>query len=158
MGHVLRLLNGFSFKEKSILVSMLALAGVYGSYFLSVLGGEVEPSLAGMLIRMIAIVVALVVIHIAYHVVIALDDVSEEEDERDRAVGRRAAVFGYNVLVTTVLIVIGRMLILGAWAEGGSGAGPDLFEITNLLLAGVVLGEIVYYGAQLYFYRRGWQG
>jgi hypothetical protein len=158
MGYLLRLLNGFSFKEKSILISMVALAGVYGHYFIAVVGGEAEASLAGMLARMIAIVVALVVIHVAYHIVIALDDVSEAEDERDQAVNRRAAVFGYNVLITAVLIVIGRILILGSWAEEGAGPGPDLFEITNLLLAGVVLSEIVFYGAQLYFYRRGWQG
>ena len=159
MGGLLKLLNGFSYKEKSVLISLLAVAGIYGAYFIEVLGGEVEPTLATMLTRMIGIVVALIIVHVAYHIVISLDDVDEAEDERDKAVSRRASVFGYNVLFIAVLIVIGRMLILGAWAEGGETAvAPSLFEIANLLLGGLVASEVVYYASQLFFYRRGLVG
>jgi hypothetical protein len=148
----------FSYKEKSILISLLAVAGIYGAYFYDVLSGDVDTTLEAMLASIIGIVIALVVVHIAYHIVISLDDVSEEEDERDRAVNRRASVFGYNVLFVVVLMVTSRIVILGSWAEEGGGAAPSGFEIANLLLAGLVLSEVVYYATQLFFYRRGTQG
>ncbi len=165
MGSLLKLFNGFSFKEKSILISLLAVAGLYGGYFYDLVAGGLLSAdsalgMKDMLESMVVIVIALVVIHIIFYVVISLDDVEEDEDERDKAVARRASVFGFNVLFVTVLLVLGRILILGAWAESddpGSAApaAPGMHEIANLLLAGLVASEIVYYSAQLYFYRRG---
>jgi cytochrome bd-type quinol oxidase subunit 2 len=154
---ILRLFSGFSFKEKSILISLLAVAGLYGAYFLDLVSGNSEQTLASMLTNMFGLVVALVMVHVIFHIVITLDDVSEQEDERDRAVGRRASVFGYNVLYAIVLLVTGRMVILGAWAERAQNAqavAPSTFETANLLLAGLVLSEVVYYAMQLFFYRR----
>ena len=168
MGSILKLFNGFSFKEKSILISLLAVAALYGSYFFDLiaggaLAGETDLGLKDMLQSMVGIVIALVVIHIIFHIVISRDDVEEAEDERDKAVARRASVFGFNVLFVAVLLVLGRVLILGAWAESDdptalASTAPDLYDITNLLLAGLVASEIVYYSAQLYFYRRGLSG
>jgi small neutral amino acid transporter SnatA (MarC family) len=158
MASLLKMFNGFSFKEKSILISLLAVAVLYGGYFLDMLGGGPEQTLALMLERMVGIVIALVAVHIIFHIVIALDDVEEAEDERDKAVARRASVYGFNVLFVAVLLVTGRIVILGAWAESAPpAAGPDVFEIANLLLAGLIASEVVYYAAQLFFYRRGLQ-
>lgn len=158
LGSILKLFNGFSYKEKSILISLLAVAGLYGAYFGDLLAGAAGESLADMLGSMIGIVVALVIVHVAYHIVISMDDVSEAEDERDQAVSRRASVFGYNVLFVAVMLILGRILILGAWSEGADArmaAAPGVFEIANLLLAALVASEVVYYAAQLFFYRRG---
>lgn len=152
------LLNGFSYKEKSILISLVAVTGLYGAYFFRVISGETEPTLGAMLTSMIGIVVALVVVHVIYHVVISLDDVPQAEDERDRAVSRRASVVGYNVLFVTIILITGRMLVTGAWAEAADGSAPSHFEIANLLLAALVLSEAVYYAAQLVLYRRGVHG
>jgi hypothetical protein len=153
---VLKLLNGFSFKEKSLLVSLCALLLVYGGYFLEVLSGGSQPTLAAMLKSMIALVVALVIVHVVLHVVIALDDEEEAADERDRAVRQRAAVAGYNVLFVAVLLIIGRLLVLGARAEGDAGAvAISQVDLANLILGALVLSEMVYYGAQLFWYRRG---
>lgn len=160
MAALLRLFNGFSFKEKSILISLLAVSGLYGGYFIDMWRTAAEPSMAAMLENMVGIVIALVIVHIVFHIVISLDDVEEAEDERDKAVARRASVYGFNVLFVAVLLVTGRIIILGAWAEADSpadapGGAPGTFEIANLLLAGLVLSDLVYYGAQLFFYRRG---
>ena len=152
---MLRLFNGFSYKEKSILISLLAVAGLYGAYFFDLISGQSEQTLEAMLTSMFGVVVALVVVHVIFHIVITLDDVSAAEDERDRAVSRRASVFGYNVLYVAVLLVTGRILILGVWGEGTSLALPSHFEIANVLLAGLVLSEVIYYAMQLFFYRRG---
>jgi len=159
MASLLKLFNGYSFKEKSILISLLAVAGLYGSYFFDMMTGAPEPSMAAMLKSMMGIVIALVIVHIIFHIVISLDDVEASEDERDRVVARRASVIGFNVLFVAVLLVTGRIVILGAWAESDTPQPqPGLFEIANLLLAALVLSEVVYYSAQLFFYRRGIQG
>jgi len=163
MASILKRFNGFSFKEKSILISLLAVAVIYGGYFAQLVSGEAGQSMSDMLQSMIGIIIALVVVHVIFHIVISLDDVEEAEDERDKAVARRASVFGFNVLFVAVLLVTVRILILGAWSESDDpGASPPsapgVYEIANLLLAGLVLSEIVYYTAQLYFYRRGFTG
>ena len=156
IGSILRFFNGYSYKEKSILISLLAVAGLYGTYFFELVTGHSEQTLGAMLTTLFGLVVALVIIHIVFHIVITLDDVSDDDDERDRAVNRRAAVIGYNVLFVSVLLVTGRIVVLGAWAEEDvEFAGPGVFEIANLLLAGLVLSEVAYYAMQLVFYRRG---
>ncbi len=155
---VLRLLKGFSYKEKSILISLMAVAGVYGAYFIDLLSDPSEHTLSAMLASMIGIVVMLVVVHIVFHIVISLDDVSEADDERDKAVNRKASVSGYNILFIAVLTITGRVVVVGAWGESAEVAVPTLFEIANLLLAGLVVSEVIYYAAQLYFYRRGLNG
>jgi len=168
MSSILKLFNGFSFKEKSILISLFAVAALYGGYFYDLVSsgvhlGAASQSLSVMLESMVGIVIALVMVHIIFHIVISLDDVEEAEDERDKAVARRASVFGFNVLFVAVLLVTGRIVILGAWSETDDpsampSAVPGAYEIANLLLAGLVASEIVYYGAQLFFYRRGLAG
>ena len=160
MASLLNAYKAFSFREKSILISLLAVAVLYGGYFMDMLRGVGEHTMAVMLGNMVGIVIALVIVHVVFHIVIALDvdNVEEAEDERDRAVARRASVYGFNVLFVAVLLVTGRIIILGSWAEAEApGAAPDSFEIANLLLAGLVLSDLVYYAAQLFFYRRGLQ-
>ncbi len=152
----LKLLNGFSFKEKSLLISLLAILVIYGGYFVEVMRGSTERSLEAMLGTMLALLVALIAVHVIFHAVIALDDVEEAEDERDRAVARRASIWGYNVLFVGIICVLGRLLIVGGWLQAeGAEAGPSSYDIANLLLAALVLSEVVYYLAQLVFYRRG---
>ena len=159
MSSILKLFNDFSYKEKSILISLVAIVVIYGGYFFDLLNGQTEQTMAAMLASMTGIVIALVVIHVIFHIVISLDDVEEAEDERDKAVARRASVFGFNVLFVAVLLVTGRIVILGAWSDGADVAGlPGSFEVANLLLAGLVVSEVIYYAAQLFFYRWGVRG
>ena len=156
IGFLLRAFNGFSYKEKSTFISLVAIAGIYGAYFFEVVNGSPRQSLSAMLATMIGLVVVLVVVHVVFHIVISLDDVPEAEDERDRAVNRTSSVVGYNVLWAGVAMVIGRILILGTWAEKGAGAAaPSTFEIANLLLGCLVASEVAYYASQLFLYRRG---
>ncbi len=149
-------LQGFSYKEKSLAISLVAVAMVYCGYFLGVWRGSGASTLADTLGAMIGTVVALIAVHVIYHIVIALDDEPEAEDERDLALRRRAAVLGYDVLSVAVLATLGRILIVGGLRTPGQ--GPALTEVANLLLAGLVLSELVYYTAQLYLYRRGVHG
>jgi len=55
-----------------------------------------------------------------------------------------------------VLLISGRLLVLGARAEVDAGtAALSEVDLVNLILGALVLSEIVYYGAQLFWYRRG---
>ncbi len=150
LGSLLRVLNGFSYKEKSTLISLLAIAGIYGPYLYHALSAPPDRSPSDALASLIGLVVALVIVHVIFHIVISLDDTPERSDERDRAIDRKASVLGYNVLSAGVLVVMGRVLTLGAWAEAGAGAAaPGAVEIVDLLLASLVVSEIVYYAARL---------
>lgn len=144
-----------SFKEKSLLISLGAVLFVFGAYFYNVWTGDVDGTLNGMLASMIGVVIGIVIIHIAYHIVIALDDEPEPEDERDKAVGRRASVFSHWVLSLIIVAVYFRVIILGAWGESSGTEEITLFEIANLLLLGLASSEAANYAAQLYFYRKG---
>src|SRR5208337_5468111 len=73
-----------SYQEKSILGSLLSVAAVYGYYFVSVLRdlGRYE-FVGGVVGRLVVAVIAIVVIEIVYHIVLALESKPEPKDERD---------------------------------------------------------------------------
>ncbi|MEP5766357.1 MAG: hypothetical protein ABJ308_17285 [Halieaceae bacterium] len=148
-----------SFREKSILISMLAQVLIFGNYFAELLGAAAEPGLGAMLSAMIGAIIALIVVEILFHAAIAIFDRSEAEsqpaDERDRMISGRASVISRFLLSGGVLLVLGHLLVNGALLESGDVRGVTLFEVANLLLFVFVLSEIVHYGAQLWFYRRG---
>jgi len=143
-----------SFREKSAVVSLLAVLGTYGYYFYFVLLGAGPDSPAEMLSWMIGLIVVLVVIEVVFHIVIAGFDHRETErpaDERERLISLKAFRVGYLVLCGFVLLALGRTLF-------GSVFAPEevsLLEIANLLLLGLVLAEVANYGVQLYHFRRG---
>jgi hypothetical protein len=151
--------NELSFREKSILISLCAILYVYGNYFAGLLNGAENTSLGAMLGSMIGVVIALVIIEVILHIVIAVfnpeDTKTEARDERDRAVNNRASRISYLLLSTGVVIILSRVLIRGAMDEAGDLIEVTLYEVANLLLLLLVLSELVNYGAQLYYYRRG---
>ena len=157
----MNLLDDFSFREKSLLISLLAVLFAYGGYFARMLGGDVEPTLSGMLVASIGVIIVLVLVQIGLHTVLAIIDKDEamaQADERDLLVASRAARFSHLVLSCAVAVVIGRILIYGAIDESAQVVEVSLYEVANLLLFAVVVSEVVNYATQLYFYRRGIQG
>ncbi len=147
-----------SFREKTALISLLAVLLVYGGYFADLLAGTPERTLAAMLCTAIGVVVALVIIEVVFHVILATWDQADADapaDERDRLIASRSAAISHHVLTIGIVLTLGRILVGGAMQEAGSYLGVDLFEAANLLLAALVASEVTRYGAQIYFYRRG---
>ncbi len=73
-----------SYQEKSILGSLLAFVVVFGSYFVAVLRDLGRPDFEGGTFgRLVFAVIAIVLIEIAYHIVLALESKPEPKDERD---------------------------------------------------------------------------
>ncbi len=147
-----------SFREKSALVSLLAVLFVYGGYFVNLLSGSAEHTLSAMLYTSIGVVITLVVIEIVFHSLLGSFDAADANapaDERDLLISARAARVSHLVLSSGVLIVLGRVVIGGAMFESNGLEEVTLFEVANLLLFAFVASELSHYGAQIFFYRRG---
>lgn len=146
-----------SYQEKSILGSLLAMVIVYGYYFANALRHAGEPEFGGGGIgRLIFAVIAIIVIQIVYHIILALDSRPEPKDERDVLIECKAYRNGYFALATGAFLVIGGVIM----AVLARDAAPTRiivtpFLIVNLVLLFMVLAELVKLLTQLFYYRRG---
>ena len=148
-----------SFQEKSIIGSLLITILLFGWYFLQVfkvLTGDSSESAAALPFVLIGVVVAVIIVEVVYHVIIALASKAEDEDERDALIEAKATRISYFVLVTGCITIIGHT-ILNAYLE------PDITDrilinpimTANYILLSFILAEIVGFAMQLYYYRRG---
>jgi hypothetical protein len=143
-----------TFLEKSNLLMLGAMVLVYGAYAALVFGAPLASGAGidtdtGLLMSnglMIAAVVTLVGIAIFGHIVIALLNPKEasRQDERDALIEMRGDQRGGFVLAVCAVSAMGLAMIAAAH-----------FWIVNLILAGLVLGEIVKAVSKLIDYRRG---
>jgi len=94
----------WSFREKSVVVSLLVLLGTCGCYFYFVLLGSGPESQAEMLswmIGLLVVLVVLIVVEVVFHIFIAAFAPGEAEmaaDEREKLISLKAHRFGYLVL------------------------------------------------------------
>ena len=146
-----------SYQEKSILGSLLAVVVVYGYYFASVLRDLSHPEFgAGNVARLILAVVAIVVIEIVYHIVLALESKVEAKDERDILIECKAYRNAYFLLATGAFLVIACVILADLLRE----PAPTRIVMTpfltvNLVLFFMALAELMKFVTQLFYYRRG---
>ncbi len=146
-----------SYQEKSILGSLLAVVVVYGYYFASVLRDASRPEFDGGNIgRLVLAVIAIVVIEIVYHIVLALESRPEPKDERDVLIECKAYRNAYFLLATGAFLVIASVIMAGLARD----AAPTRIIVTpfltvNLVLLFMVLAELTKFLTQLFYYRRG---
>ena len=137
-----------SFREKSAWISFVTILLVFGTYFWNVsrvLGGEVERRAAFKV--SVGLLVAFVLIEIVLHVAVAIqapDEARAPRDERERLIEMRATRVAFQVLVVGALAGVGLMHVTSsAWVVG-----------QHVLLA-VVVAELVKFGGQILYFRRG---
>lgn len=137
-----------SFQEKSNLAMAAVVSVVYGGYFFTVLGWAADDPVRDIAWKpmFIGTVVALVVLAIAAHIIIAIMRPGEagDFDERDRIVDLRGEAIGGYALGTGVIVALGLILI-----------DVDVFWVAQTLLAGAVLGELIKYATTFFLYRTG---
>ena len=143
-----------SFHEKSNALMLGAMVLVYGAYFMVVLGLpalngadiDVNARLAMSNGLMLASVVALVALAIVGHILIAVlaPKDADKHDERDKLIEMRGDQRGGFVMAFGALCAMGLAML----------ATPH-FWIVNVILAGLVLGEIVKAVSKIIDYRRG---
>jgi hypothetical protein len=143
-----------SYQEKSILGSLLAMAVVYSVYFAGTLRdighGDFGASSLG---RLIFTVIAIVVIEIVYHIVLALEGGVERKDERDILIESKAYRNAYLMLATGASLVITYFIVAGL--AGATRIPLTPFLAVNLVLLFMVIAELTKSLTQLFYYRRG---
>jgi len=137
-----------SFREKSAWISFVTILLVFGAYFWNVrqvLAGQVEYGAAFKV--EVGLLVAFFLIEIVLHIAIAVQAPNEARaprDEREQLIEMRATRVAFQVLVVGALAAMGMMhLTRSVWAMG-----------QHVLLA-VVVAELVRFGGQILYYRRG---
>ena len=143
-----------SYQEKSILGSLITIVVVYGYYFAAVLRDARQPEFN--LGRLVLAVIAIIVIEIVYHIVLAIEQKPEPKDERDILIASKAYRNAYFLLATGAFLVIACVVMAGLARD----AAPTRIIVTpfitvNLVLFFMVLAELMKFLTQLFYYRRG---
>ena len=142
-----------SYQEKSILGSLLAFVVVFGSYFVAVLRDLGRPDFEGGTFgRLVFAVIAIVLIEIAYHIVLALESKPEPKDERNVLIECKGYRNAYFLLAGGAFLVI-------VWVAMGHPAPTRIavanFVTVNLILLVMVIADLMKFLTQLFYYRRG---
>ena len=143
-----------SYQEKSILGSLLAMVVVYSVYFAGTLRdiGRAEFNGSG-LGRLILTVIAIVVIEIVYHIVLAIEGGVERKDERDVLIESKAYRNAYFTLATGAGLLITYFIVAGL--AGATRIPLTPFLAVNMVLLFMVMAEVIASLTQLFYYRRG---
>lgn len=139
------------FKEKIAWISITTTVIVWGTYFFFAIrtvatGGVPHPAVymasftAALIVQGIMATIAAIIA-----AVLAPKDASAADDERDKAVARRACGIAYVVLISLIVCVS---------ATVHFGATP--WDLVNGMIGAIVIAEIVHYAAQIAGYRRGY--
>ena len=137
-----------SFREQSAWISLLAYAGLYGYYFVTlfraIAAGRAGTFQYGPLL--VRVMVLLVVIEVVLQVAISLRSPKEATapaDEREREIALKATHVAFHV------VMIGAATICAAIALGA----PAIYTTNGLFLA-IVLAEVARNTSQVVSFRR----
>jgi cytochrome b subunit of formate dehydrogenase len=134
----------FSFQEKSLWVLLLGMLAVFGGYFAQVLPAASKNVQPEQIALFVAAVVALVVIQVFGHILIAVIDRRSETDERDRWISLKGTRNASYVLAVGAFFA----LCAAIMTEGN-------FIFVHVLFGFWVLAQLVEIGSCLVLYRRG---
>ena len=137
-----------SFQEKSTWVLLGTYLVTYGWYFIAV-SSDLSTTDVGAIdyrLLMLATVIALVVLAVAAHIIIAIASPKDADrtDERDREINRYGEYIGGFVLGAGALVVLAMAMF-----------EVEHFWIANVLLVAMVLSEITSAVSKIVLYRRG---
>ncbi len=140
-----------SFEEKSTWVSLAIITFVFTGYFSQVYEGLLSGNLdkAAVTGLFIGAVIAIIVLEVVFHIVIAAQNVKDADrptDERDRLFSMKAGNISGWVLGIGVLMIAGHTFM----------KEPDAIWVANLLLFAVFVSQVVSYALQIFYYRRGY--
>lgn len=154
----------FSFREKALIVSLLASLLVFGAYFIDtgllVLSGQTKSTDVRSLIRLLVLVF---VLEAVVYGLIKSGTHTEAKDERDRLFTRLSYRNAYWCMCIGVWFIIGHAFVVAVDKPNSS----EILEMTiqpqillspyvlaNLLLFLFVISEVVMLITQLYYYRK----
>lgn len=151
-----------SFSEKSAWISFTSTLMIFGYYFFEVSGlsgADGESATKAALILLTKAIVLTIIVESIFHGMLAATNRKAAEfgaDERDTLFELKASKWGYGVLCTGVIIVIGRMIILElnpGFLDHKSSLHIPLLT-AHMLMLSFILSELVRFGMQIIYYRR----
>ena len=106
--------------------------------------------------RLVLAVLAIVVIEIVYHIVLAMESRVEAKDERDILIECRAYRNAYFLLAGGAFTVMAWVIMtnLAPGATAGRIATTNFITV-NLVLFFMVVADLMKFLTQLFYYRRG---
>jgi hypothetical protein len=135
-----------SFREKSAWISLMLIVLVFGPYF-----WLVGRSFAGRTHvhggTQFALILLFVVLEIVLHIAVAIQsprDAEAPSDERDNLIDLRATRVAFYVLFGGALISIFTLHF-----------PVNVWTLSQFVLFSIVVAELVKFGSQIVFYRRG---
>ena len=139
--------------ELPLLVSLLGVVIMFGSYFLYVFANLED--LTGGFQRFLGAVILLVIIEITVHSLIAAQRAEGHADERDRGIQRAGSRWGYGVMAVGIWLVIGQLVLGMIFQQAWINIYFSSYLLANVLFLVFVVSELVSISARLLYYRRG---
>ena len=142
--------------ELPLLVSLLGVVIMFGSYFFYVFANLEDPT--GGFQRFLGAVALLVIVEITLHSLIAAQRADGHTDERDRAIQRAASRWGYGVMAIGIWLVIGQLVLGMIFQQAWINSYFSSYLLANVLFLVFVVSELVSISVRLLYYRRGFNG
>ncbi len=142
-----------SYMEKSLIASLGITLLIFGWYLygaFSIL--SLNPELPG-LVEIIILIVWVVVLESIIQSFIAIKNKSQLEDERDKLIEKVAYRYSYGVLSVGIWFLM-MQILFDTWFDNHLMLTTP-YGMFHWLLLFFVLSEVVRFGTQLYYYRKG---
>ena len=142
-----------SYMEKSLIASLGITLLIFGWYLygaFSIL--SLNPELPG-LVEIIFLIVWVVVLESIIQSFIAIKNKSQLEDERDKLIEKVAYRYSYGVLSVGIWFLM-MQILFDTWFDNHLMLTTP-YGMFHWLLLFFVLSEVVRFGTQLYYYRKG---
>ena len=138
-----------SYKEKSILASLILTVIIFGIYFIKVFAtmSTTDSGLVNSIVLFIGAVLYIVILEIIVHIILPIfykNEHKDSDDERDKLIQLKATRISYFILVFGMFITTISLLL---------SLTPLL--ISNIILLSFIIAEITGFSIQLYYYRKG---
>ena len=142
-----------SYKEKSLIASLGVTLLLFGWYLYGAFSNlSLNPELPGF-IEIIILIVWVVVLESIIQSFIAIKNKSQLEDERDKLIEKVAYRYSYGVLSVGIWFLM-MQILFDTWFDNHLMLTTP-YGMFHWLLLFFVLSEVVRFGTQLYYYRKG---
>ena len=143
----------FSYKEKSLIASLGVTLMTFGWYLYGAFSNlSSNPELPGF-VEIIILIVWVAVLEIIIQGILASKNKSQLEDERDKLIEKISYRYGYWFLSAGIWFLMVQILLDTRFDNHLMLTTP--YGMFHFLLLFFVLSEVIRFGTQLYYYRKG---
>lgn len=151
----------FSFKEKTVIASLLVTLLIFGWYFYQVFSSLTLTENGTLSISdLVGAIVLIVILEIVVQSFISIRNKNSLEDERDKLIELASRRNGYWTLCVGIWFLLFHLLVEGSGTWFNSYHNlifTSPLYLAHLILLLFVLGEVVSFVTQIYYYRKGIQ-